>query len=387
MKTILFLGSGISLPTNLSGLAELTNAVLHEEWQFSSDGLFYPGRNQNLIEEDPTDSLQRFLKYLTGLADSGHALQGLDRSNYEYLSFIVRPIFDHEHGQSRNAAISPFILEVQSQLSRFPVNQDHTNGYETVLSGMADLASKLIQSVVRHKLMTQNAPVGLELVKELARFADVTIATLNHDLLVETALTEAGISYEDGFGDPDGEIRWFDEGRLDPTNNPRLLKLHGSINWFHMAEKSQNPQTPKYVIPQKADPWHCKTASGEALDNWSGGPLFLTGVGNKPTSYNLGIYAEMLFRFHEALKSAENIVMSGYGWGDSGINVRIVDWFFANNSNQLFLLHEQPESFIEKQTALTHRRDRLKNRSQLIEIRKWMENTSLADLVNQGLSI
>ena len=128
------------------------------------------------------------------------------------------------------------------------------------------------------------------------------------------------------------------------------------------------------------DVWHWKNAAGENLQCFDGTPQFLTGVGNKFASYNLGIYAEMMFRFHETLKATNSIVMSGYGWGDRGINTRLIDWLSGQKERRLFLLHERPEEFVEKQTSLTIRRDHLKQQGQLIEVRKWMQNVTLAEL-------
>jgi hypothetical protein len=116
------------------------------------------------------------------------------------------------------------------------------------------------------------------------------------------------------------------------------------------------------------------------LSNWSGEPLFLTGIGNKIASYNTGIFAEMFFRFHETLKSTDTIVMSGYGWGDRGVNVRLVDWLFASPAHRLIVLHENPDEFLTRLTPLTFRREWLVQQSRLVEIRKWLKDVTLGEL-------
>jgi hypothetical protein len=350
------------------------------EWHKHTDQLFYPGRINDFGMADPTDSVQRFLRHIKGLADAVHAKRGLDPANYEDLFFLVQQIADQERGEQRNAAVDAFGAALRLDVHAFPVNQGHSDGYPSVLTALAAMAGNLIQSVVRHKLATANAPVGLDLIRDVTAREPVTIVTLNHDLLVERVLRDAGIPFDDGFGIPDGEIRWFHEQNLTPRGAPRLLKLHGSINWYRMAMKAGANREPKVVIPLNGDPWHCKTANGEALDNWSGDPLFLTGVGNKAASYNLGIYAEMFFRFHEALKANRIIVMSGYGWGDRGVNTRLMDWLFDAADRRLVLLHEKPEEFLLRLTPLTHRRDWLVQQGRLIEVKKWLKDVTLADL-------
>lgn len=377
---IIFLGSGVSRPTNLPGVNDLLDAILWGEWHKHTDQLFYPGPNHQLYTDDPTDSVQRFLRYLKGLVDATHAKRGQEPANYEDLFFLIKQIGDQERGESRNAALESFIEAVRSELHAFPVDQMHFMGGLSFLAAMAELASVLIQSVVHHKLATKENPKGLDLIVEIAAQHPVTVVTLNHDLLIERVFDDAGISFDGGFGAPDGDVRWFEDEKLNPSGKVRLLKLHGSINWYELVRKNDPDQRRKTVLALSGDAWHWKTADGETLQSFEGMPLFLTGVGNKIASYNTGIYAEMMFRFHEALKSANSIVMSGYGWGDKGINTRLIGWLSDKKDRRLFLLHERPEEFVEKLTALTNRRDRLKERGQLIEVRKWMQNVTLAEL-------
>lgn len=377
---ILFLGSGVSVPTGLPRVDALVEAVLWGDWHRGTDQLFYRGKCQDFVMADPTESVQRFLRHVKALADAAHAKRGIDPANYEDLFFLLQQVVDQERGEHKNSAIEPFIAGLRSEVEFFPVNQGHTGMSSSPLTVLASMGCNLIQSVVRHELSTDKTPVGLDLVCELARREAVSIVTLNHDLLVERSLAVAGVDVVDGFGVPDGEVRWFEHSLLAPSDKTRLLKLHGSINWFRMSKKQANESVPKTAIPLNLDPWHCKTAANETLSNWNGEPLFLTGVGNKMASYNLGIFAEIFFRFHEALKSTDTVVMSGYGWGDRGVNTRLIDWLFDDSKHRLVMLHENPDEFVERPTPLTHRRDFLRDRGQLIEIKKWMKDVSLAEL-------
>ncbi len=310
---IIFLGSGVSKPTSLLDVNLLLDAILWGEWQKHTDQLFYPGPNHQPWTDDPTDSVQRFLRYLKGLADATHAKRGQEPANYEDLFFLVKQMGDQERGESRNAALEPFLETVRSELHAFPVNQRHLMGGLSFLAAMAELASVLIQSVVHHKLATKAKPRGLDLIVEIADQHLATVVTLNHDLLVERAFDDADISFDDGFGAPDGDVRWFEDEKLNPSSKVRLLKLHGSINWYELIRKNDPEQRRRTVLALSGDVWHWKTAAGEKLQCFEGMPQFLTGVGNKIASYNMGIYAEMMFRFHEALRSTNTIVMSGYG--------------------------------------------------------------------------
>jgi hypothetical protein len=381
---ILFLGSGVSLPSRLPRVDELTREVLSGEWYKHTDQLFYSGRNPSFIDADPTLVIQRFLRFLKGLADSGFAKEGRAEANYEDLFFICKQLQEHEDGMGRNMSILPFLESMRLSLEQFPINQGHMSAYHSPLHALSSMSCTLIQSVVRIKLHTSMDPVGLDLVLELSKSAGTTIVTLNHDLLVERVLRDNGISYCDGFGEPDGDVRWFDERLFEPTDAPVLLKPHGSIDWFFFFPTDNASRPRGTAIPVGNDRINCVTKDGTRLDNY-GNPEFLTGVGNKIGSYNSGIFAEMMFRFHEVLKYERQIVMSGYGWKDQGINVRLVDWLLMDKSRKLFLLHQQPEEFLGYLTPLTFRRDKLLKRGQLIEIRKWLCDTTVNDLTDAGL--
>lgn len=386
---IVFLGSGVSRTTGLPGVEGMMGAILRKGWSRHTDYLFYPYSPDphELMVEDPASSVQRFLRHVTALADAVHASRGLEQVNYEDLFSLLKQIVEHEQGAAQNSALEPYVATLRNQVGEFPIHQAHADGHASPLAALAEMGIDLIQCAVHWSLSTSKPPIGLDLVEDITRKVPATIVTLNHDLLIERVLENAGVKYRDGFGDRDGDFRWFEEQRLAPEDSVRLIKLHGSINWYEMSDPKNRDRGTKTAILAGEDPWHHENREGIRFDNWSGTPLFLTGVGNKVAAYNSGIYAEMMFRFHEALKSTDSIVMSGYGWGDKGINVRLIDWLLDSEKRRLFLLNERPEEFVEKQTALTHRRNWLKEQGRLIEIRKWMSDTTVKDLLENELRL
>lgn len=368
----------------MPGVVALTNSILTGKFYKHTDQLFYSGVNQSLADADPTPTIQRFLRFLKGLADAGFAKEGRDEANYEDLFYICKQLQEHEDGIGRNMSILPFLESIRLSLGQFGINEGHHTGMLSHLFELASSACTLIQSVVRIELHTDKEPVGLDLIPALARGNDTTIVTLNHDLLVERVLKDAGISYRDGFGEPDGDVRWFDEKQLEPQNVTRLMKPHGSIDWFFFFPKGNTSKPPGTAIPLNNRRVDARTSDGFLLSNY-GNPEFLTGVGNKINSYNSGIYAEMMFRLHEALKTERQIIMSGYGWADQGINARLIDWLSKDRKRKIFLLHERPEEFVNRQSPLRHRREHLIEMGQLIEIRKWLCQTKVEDLKAYGL--
>lgn len=60
------------------------------------------------------------------------------------------------------------------------------------------------------------------------------IISLNHDLVLDTYLSENKIPYDDGFELRDHKFpQW--SGIPKETENIRYLKLHGSVDWFEVG--------------------------------------------------------------------------------------------------------------------------------------------------------
>lgn len=245
---------------------------------------------------------------------------------------------------------------------------------------LAHDSTRFIHTVVANAL-AEAAPVGLDLVLELAgssRISRLDIVTLNHDTLVEHLLAHAGIPFVDGFSDPDGDVRWYDESVYDTDARVRLIKLHGSVDWYRFARN--NTSSPAILLG--ADPATAKDGTGKALQSWFQTPSFLAG-GQKEVWYQHGIYADLHYRFHEMLRRADRMVMSGYGWGDTGISNQLERWLERSPGKRIVLLHEKPEALVDRSKILAVGYDGLVRRRQLIPIGRWLSDTSLSDIASE----
>jgi len=116
-------------------------------------------------------------------------------------------------------------------------------------------------------------------------------------------------------------------GAARRTPSPKVLKLHGSIDWFNRPEeKGRHPAT---VVRSGRLDW--------ALHE------FLVGGANKLLDYNFSIDLHLFHEFQSRLQHANRIVVAGYGFGDPGINVRLLDWVEGNQANRLLVIHPNPE--------------------------------------------
>ena len=183
------------------------------------------------------------------------------------------------------------------------------------LAKLASNACYFIETVVAD-ILCHEYKQGLNLLFELLASPNIeqsNIVTLNHDTLVEQCLCTNGIAFVDGFGLPDGDVRWNDDRLYEaPTARVRLFKLHGLVDWYRFWDAPN--RTASVLVKDAAA---AKNADGKLLNRQTGRPTFLSGI-NKVTAYQRGIFADVHFRFHQVLRQCSDIVMSGY----SGVTLR-----------------------------------------------------------------
>jgi hypothetical protein len=173
----------------------------------------------------------------------------------------------------------------------------------------------------------------------------ITLATVNHDLVLEHALDCVGIEYCDGFRAEYGDLRiWSD----DFTNaGIRLLKLHGSVNWY-ARRLTGDAWREQITIASVADVEHVKGPNGEDLGNtMDGRPELLTGTFTKILSYDRRIYPAQHFRFAEALRAADRVIIVGYGFRDKAINSRLIGWLDRSDRNRMLVVDSDAERLRE----------------------------------------
>ena len=295
-------------------------------------------------------------------------------TTYEDVFALCQQIDDWMHGLSDNALATP-LLERLEQSAGTIVHETGSEARIVAIGQLAREAKFFIEAVVGDALRATR-PRGLDLLLELIaarEFGQITIVTLNHDTLVEQLLAGAGIRVVDGFGDADGDVRWYDDARYDEAGvRVKLLKLHGSIDWYRFWHNGR--EAPAILL--RGDASTAANGAGIVLNAMSPTPWFLTG-GEKEAWYQIGMYADLHFRFHEALRHCDCMVTSGYGWGDTGITNQIVRWLEQRPRNRLVLLHPSPKEIVERSPIIHGSYDDFVERKQLIPIRSWLCNTSL----------
>ena len=370
MKPLVFLGSGISMPSfdkkcvGYASVESLTKALFDGAWFRVTTGDWQEDASHD-SRSPYQPPCQEFLRRLRKRTEDYYLVQRGSLINYEDLYSLIQQIMD-EAGWRDNAAIKPFRIEMDDMCADL-----YKPG--RTLENLARETIGFIQHVIATKLGIEVPTEGLKLLKEMSGLPGaepLTICTLNHDLLVESFLKAEDVSYTDGFlSVPEYGIRYFDPDEFARKDaKVKLLKLHGSINWWQLDAKNGGGEQ---IGIRELLLWdNCRTRNGKNLYRRENHPLFLTGS-DKLAAYQSGIFLAQMREFERALDEHDLIVMSGYGWGDKGINIRLKSWVFEKEGREIILLHKTPNKLTPRR-ALQHSFRPMVKEKKLILIRKWM---------------
>jgi hypothetical protein len=141
--------------------------------------------------------------------------------------------------------------------------------------------------------------------------------------LIEQCLIENNIGFSDGFVLKDNIARVWNPNSFNEKIN--LLKLHGSINWVNFD--TDDPYEKKvciYLQPQH-EFFH---------------PAIILGSFNKLSEYSRGINFDLQCLFAKHLNMCNRLIISGYSFGDKGINSRIINWLYGNHQRKIIIIHK-----------------------------------------------
>jgi len=392
MKLILFLGAGVSLPSGLPVASELMHEIMHGSYHQEEPHNYAPGPGTDpaLRAKDLTPRIRRFLKAVMehdvldikrvgyhkvkgGFKSSGAIYRG--GSTYEDIFFLCQQISLWNIGLSDNSLTTPFMEAIERKARRHLIGRT-IKGRMWDLATLGSEACDLIETVVANMLRKKYIK-GLDLLLQLAvnpQIEQLNIVTLNHDTLVEQFLSANGVGFVDGFGPADGDVRWSDDSLFDVAKTRvQLFKLHGSVDWYRFYGST------KTAILLGSNPQAAKDGTGKSLKPVFRRPSFLSGI-NKVTFYQRGIYADIHFRFHQLLRSSDQIVMSGYGWGDAAINFQLDKWLEEGDRKRVILLYKTPEKLSDRSMILECGWDGRIASGQLVCLKKYFEDVSMSEL-------
>lgn len=383
------LGSGTSIPSAYPSTATITAQLFSKNWLHQRDqrGYGIPLESPMIGREywSKVGATLRLLRLLRNHVDQHLALYGENEASYEDIYYLGQQLLDSLQGEYDNPGLLPWLLDLRAKLATLDSDVDpffklegskpwHERG---PLTDLVRRCLDHIQESVASQLAPTGKKEGLGLLDELlasSTSGPLNIVTLNHDTLLECFLE--GKTVIDGFRPFTTEADVFDPTCFDSEtpSEVRLLKLHGSIDWF----RYQGPAGRDLALRVRSgDPSHVKNESGTDLRPPTQ-RLLLAGTTNKELAYGAGIFLELMFQFHRVLKGTRLLVVSGYGFGDKGINNRIWAWLDAHPENKLMVLHEDVESLHQRAKAsLAENYRRHRESKKFAYVGHWLCNCTL----------
>ncbi|MBX9595968.1 MAG: SIR2 family protein [Roseomonas sp.] len=376
MHIVLFLGSGVSLASGLPSVPEI-RGVLDIEARKSQDPRLVD--LLDIVEKLDKNYIKNSAPYKTrsGYSYSGQIFR--TQTSYEDLFYLLNQIRLSSWGLSADASAGALSDLVRRHARGFLKGRSSVERAMD-LAKLSNLACQLIERSVANRLFFSGDVQGLDVVKELARSPRIErldVVTLNHDVLVEKLFVDNGIVYSDGFSTADGDVRWFKDASLLPGGRVRIIKPHGSINWY--ASGDYMTLQPVDLLDRDSKNWRNK--EGNIIQNLQHNPSFLTGT-SKSVLYNRGIFANMIFQFQQSLRESKMLIMSGYGWSDTPINFHIQYWMERDSQNNLLLLHKHPRSLVDGSKELSEIADAYTANRQLIFVDKWLMESSIDEILS-----
>jgi hypothetical protein len=299
-RTIYLLGSGVSRPAGFPSVEELTKAIL------SGDTFL-------------RDLYTRFNSYYQ---------QAFGRlANYEDLFYVASRLRDELIGEANDPVVATCIETLRLEC-KFNLPQ---------LTHSLDYISDVVASSLRQPETQLDHLQFFKAAWEEAPLQTLDIFTVNHDLLLEQYLKAQDIPVVDGFNVAINNVRYWNP-TLFRADAPgiRLLKLHGSIDWYRFRPDGSSSWYDDLIgIYLGRYPSDARGPGGVGLTAIEG-PLLLIGTFNKIPEYTRRIFLDLYYQFRRLLNRATILVSCGYGFADKGINEQILEWYTVTAKEGLF---------------------------------------------------
>lgn len=180
------------------------------------------------------------------------------------------------------------------------------------------------------EVLRKDPPAWLEKFVVTAHATRSTIVTFNYDTLVEAAVQHRQI-YEAGLAEPvawtelTGDVPGWPSGVMrfaaTPADTLRLLKLHGSLNWYWSPDDSSGLSVARRPLPgtfRASEPY---TEHQRRRDVPGRVPFIVPPSATKSGYYQNVIVREMWRQASEALEAAHDVTFIGYSLPETDVTV------------------------------------------------------------------
>ncbi len=369
-------GAGVSITSGLPKTEELTDKILNGENIVRVSGRYiyeeYPEKFKNIGDNEYINRFKKLFHILNN--NLGNHYSFINRQiNYEDYYYMIDSMHTDQNMEFENPIVeyfSDYLFKV------------HTSVFEPLCDLFSPLrlidlmgeAKNYIRDLVAFYLYkTPNDLTQFSLLNDINSDRDYTqafISTLNHDTLIEQYLRTNKIPFSDGFVNENDNARiWNPDSYKEKIN---LFKLHGSIDWSYF--KSDDPYEKKICI-YNSPPRDLDTDS----------PVLIMGSFNKLREYSRGAIFDLQCLFSRTLNQCNRLIISGYSFGDQGINSRIINWLYGTRDRKIIIIHKNEEELFQNARPAIQsviRADLTEKTNLIRTIPNWFEETNWQEIKN-----
>lgn len=350
MKSIsIILGSGFSIPEGIPGVEKINKFISElkdEDFMISSEMEFIlldgQQKTESFIHREDELFFIEFIEW--------YVINIVDEFNYEnFYDFFT----SFRRKNENENEITGFFKAFKDSKN---IDDNPINGINSYLSRFSDYFNQLLYRILNFKEYYDNNGFGPErpydiFIKYLSTLIEnnyqVNIHTLNHDLFFDhIASKHVDLSkyFTDGFSEFGSEyfgvlrirdtiykrylirLKYFQNKFDKPL---RLYKLHGSVDNY-IADVSKTDLTRVKKDWKIGEMFKENKELEFYTDLYQNSyPDILSGANSKLAWYGEPYYADLQKHFVNNLKNAEILIIIGYGFGDSGINKKIEDFYMV----------------------------------------------------------
>ncbi len=357
MSNIVFLfGAGVSRPANMPMTDDITEQILtaRNVVRGSNDAYYIVAEPDlprfQIMTEDFVPRVKQVVEYLSRLPRIYDEPPSSSSYNYEQIYFKAHEILNTILRNKLNPMFKPSADFISKEFDDLlgPLQPGDLLTWDP--EKLFNETTKYIADIVRSMLWRPKSRLDhMSLLK--GAFLDqgidgITVATLNHDLLFEFYFKYNEIPFNDGFELQEQEVEFWESKKLFNESKVRLLKLHGSINWYSFEVERE--EFNDYIVGKlnygsfflNAD---IPGINKSPLPNHA---LIIVGTNNKILEYHKYIFFDLQVQFFLQLRETSELFVSGYAFGDEWINRMILDWMRSNSTASIVIAHDDFEGLI-----------------------------------------
>jgi hypothetical protein len=371
-KKISFLfGAGFSIPITNITTQKITNSILEGERVIRhTNAQYYIKENNNFSHNEIfyrkkcVNEILILISRIKTYIDECYQRE----TNYEDIYYVISQLYENMSENYDNPILYPFTEKID-------INNIGEMGAGELLKESTTYIEGVVKSCLNQNIDDENLEEFKFLEKVISDYK-TDIYTLNHDKILEKWFEYKSIKYIDGFIRKSGDIAKWDSDVFSENEGTRIFKLHGSIDWSRFLKLNSDEN----IIGISQEDFIGNDKKGYIWEN----NLMLLGNHNKILEYTHSIFSTLFCYFWSSLKETDTLIVSGYSFGDKGINSRLIHWL--NEIGEKMIIIHPNISNLKKSArgAISNNWDKWVSQNKLYTVEKGIEEVEMKD-INQYL--